>query len=51
MGWSRMCLDEDLGFPGAFMDLSASKDTIEGKATILVDWGEGGEVEVSTTDA
>lgn len=41
---------ENLGFPGAFMHLSAPKHTIEGEAAILVDGGKGVEVEVSTSD-
>ncbi len=44
-------MGEDLGFPGAFMHLSASKHTIEGEATILVDWRERVEVQMPTSDA
>ena len=48
MSWNRM--GENLGFPCAFMHLSASKHTIEGEAAILVDRGESVEVEVPTAD-
>ena len=41
---------KDLGFPGAFMHLSAAKHTIKGEAAVLIDWGKGVEVEVPTTD-
>lgn len=42
-------MDRDLGFPGAFMHLSASEHAIKGEATILVDWRKGVEVEVPTS--
>ena len=48
MFWSRV--GKDLGFPGAFMHLSAPKHTVEGKTAILIDWRKGVEVEVPTSD-
>lgn len=42
---------KNLGFPGAFMHLSASEHTIKGEATILVDWRKGVQVEVPTSDS
>ena len=44
-------MGRNLGFPGAFMHLSASEDAIKGEATILVDWRKGVEVEVPTSHA
>lgn len=47
---SRSRIGKDLGFPGAFMHLSASKHTVEGETAILIDRREGVEVEVPTSD-
>lgn len=51
VGYMTGCgVGTDLGFPGTFMDISASKDTVEGEAAILIDWRKGIEVEVPASN-